>query len=339
MNLNKQVSSLMGFVIITIVAIIFVGGVIAFGYFTELKQQNLQKIYTQTDPSFVPLESKVPPAFIKNIKDTTNIKVVFHYDGDYMPQDDWGWEPSQFYFDPITGEKLLLVSKAKDRERLDYGSQDYLTLFKSEGGHSYQGTPIFVANTNDKYSLSYLGFKINDKSLISELKVALGVDYNAEYWDNPSTKKDSDFSLASLLGIKTANACGPGLYLRVVGNEVLDFVEESNGVYWYKLQNPINMYNLPMEYADQDCSKMPNYCKNLAEDPQECDKYFSCYYNATIKDLSKGNLRMHVYYKANDKEGVLKIQLANFIITDQKGLYYQPEMGQYFNHFYKAYLK
>ena len=99
------------------------------------------------------------------------------------------------------------------------------------------------------------------------------------------------------------------------------------------------MYNLSLQYADQNCSTMPAYCENQADDPQECDKYFSCYYNATISDLTKGNLRMHVYYKANDKEGLLRIQMADFIVGDQNGAYFQAAKGEYFDHSYKAYLK
>lgn len=346
MNINKTFSTLAGISIILAFAFIFVGGAIGFGYFVELKQCKIQNsnvqnlvISTKAQTSFEPLKNKVSPAFIKNLKDTENVKVVLHYEGDYNPQNDWGWIPSQYFVNLQSGEKLLLVSKVKDRQNFDYGASNYLSLFKSEGSHSYQGTPIFITNNQDKYSLSYLGFKINDASLISELKVFLGVDYNAESWDSLTSKNKSNFSIASLLGIQTASACGPGLYLRKVGDEVLDFVEESNGVAWYKLHTPIALYDLRLQYSDQDCSLMPKYCQNLAEDSKECENYFSCYYNATIKDLSKGNLRMHINYKANDKEGVLKIQMANLILSNQDGMYFQAKMGDYFDHYYKAYLQ
>lgn len=313
-----------------IIILLIVAGCIVF-FWPIIKTQNSQEV------SLVPLEKPVEPPFIKNIKTATGVKVDLHYNGDYMPQNDWGWEQEQFYTSPGSDEKFLSVSKVKDRQNLDYGSTNYLSLFKSESSHSYQGTPIYITNPNDKYSLSYLGFKINDKSLISELTVALGIDYNAEYY-NSSVRNDNNFSIASLLGIQTASACGPGLYLRKIGESTLDFVQESNGIMWYKLQKPIVLYNLSLQYSDQDCSAMPAYCKNQYGDPQECDKYFSCYYNATINDLAKGNLRMHVYYKANDKEGFLRIQMDNFIVSDQNGVYYQATMGEYFDHYYKAYL-
>lgn len=286
--------------------------------------------------SFTPLEKQAIPPFIKNIRTSPIIKVGFHYDGDYTSKNDWSFDQQQFYTPPGSSENFLVVSKVKNRQNFDYGSTNSLPIFKSEESHSYQGTPIYITNSYGKYSLSYLGFKINDASLISELSVELGIDYNAQDYD--TAVKTNNFSIASLLGIETAYACGPGLYLRKVGNSALDFVQKSDGIMWYKLKTPISMYNLSLQYADQDCSKMPSYCHNFADDPQDCDKYFGCYYNSKISDLSKGNLRMHVYYKANDKEGLLKMQMANLIVSDENGIYYQATMREDFNHYYRAYL-
>lgn len=287
--------------------------------------------------AFAPLEKQEAPPFIKNITTADDIKIGFHYDGDYKPENTFTGENPVFYTPPGSNENFLNVSKVKDRETFAYGSNNSLPMFKSEESHSYQGTPISITNQNKKYSLYYLGFKIGDKSLISELSVELGIDYNAGYWEG--AMKKNNFSIASLLGIQTANACGPGIYLRQVGNSNLNFVQELNGVSWYKLEKPIALYNLSLQYANQDCSTMPAYCKNQADDPQECDKYFSCDYNATIKDLTKDNLRMHVYYKANDKEGLLRIQMANFIVGDENEAYYQATMGENFNHYYRARLQ
>lgn len=294
------------------------------------------KIQNNQSSSFVALEKQAIPAFIKKITTATDIKIGFHYDGDYTSKNDWSFDQQQFYTPPGSSEKFLVVSKAKDRKNFDYGSITSLPIFKSEESHSYQGTPIYITNSYDKYSLSYLGFKIDDASLISELSVELGIDYNAQYYD--TTAKSNNFSVASLLGIQTAYACGPGLYLRQIGGSALDFVQESNGIMWYKLQKPVALYNLSLQYANQDCSKIPSYCHNFADDPQDCNKYFGCYYNAKISDLSKGNLRMHVHYKANDKEGLLRMQMANFIVSDENGAYHQAIMGENFNHYYRAYL-
>jgi hypothetical protein len=47
---------------------------------------------------------------------------------------------------------------------------------------------------------------------------------------------------------------------------------------------------------------------------------------------------MHVLYKPNDKEGFLKLQMVNLILSDQAGTYYQPIIGENFDHYYRAYL-
>ncbi len=321
--------------LLIIILLVAAGCVVWFATIKSIIVGNI-KIKNNQSSSFVPLEKQATPPFIKNIGTATGVKVGFHYDGDYTSKNDWGYQQDQFYTPPGSSENFLSVSKAKDRQNFDYGSTTSLPIFKSEESHSYQGTPIYITDSYGKYSLSYLGFKIDDASLISDLSVELGIDYNAQRYDTAA--KSNNFSVTSLLGIQTAYACGPGLYLRQVGSSALDFVQESNGIMWYKLQKPVTLYNLSLQYANQDCSKMPSYCHNFADDPQDCNKYFGCYYNAKISDLSKGNLRMHVYYKANDKEGLLRMQMANLIVSDENGTYYQATMGEDFNHYYRAYL-
>jgi len=287
--------------------------------------------------SFVPLEKQAMPPFIKNVYPASDMKVDFHYEGDFTPQNDWGFIPLEYYTPPASSEKFLSVSKAKDRQDFLYRAGGYLPIFQSEGGHSYQGTPIYMTNPDDKYSLSYLGFKINDLSLISELKVELGIDYFAvPESGNTGAFKDNHFSLASLLGIDVVNACGPGVYVRKVGDSNLVFVQASDGIAWYKLEKPIALYNLDLNYCDDPPGTIPSYCNFWADDPPDCQKW--CEYTASITSLVNGNLRMHVYYKPNDKEGLLRFQLANFIVSDPQGAYYQATMGQDFNHYYKAYL-
>jgi hypothetical protein len=280
-------------------------------------------------------EPKSPP-FLKNIETDAAVKVDFHYDGDYTPQNDYFAGDYEYYTPAGTDEKFLSLSKVEDRENLDYGSQDYLSIFKSEESHSYQGTPIYITDANDKSSLAYLGFNINDTSLISELKVELGIDYNTAYSAGAGSK---DSFIFSLLGVQAAYACGPGLYLRKVGESTLEFVQEADGILWYKLKTPIALYDLKLSYADEDCSTMPSYCKNQADDPPKCDKYYSCYYNASIPDLTKGNLRMHIYYKPNDKEGLLRLQVVNVILSNEAtGTFRQTAMGEDFSRYYRAYL-
>lgn len=283
--------------------------------------------------SFSPLSTDSTPSFIKNLKSAGDAKIDFHYEGDYDSPS--AWQTPEFYTPEGSTEKFLSLSKVEDRKnQYAYGPESF-SIFTSQESHSYQGTPIYLLNQNSKYTVSYIGFKINDRNLIGELKVEFGIDYLADHL-GATQQKTSIF--ASLFEIQTAYACGPGTYLRRVGDSNLVFVEETNGIAWYRLEKPIALYNLRLQYSNQDCSTMPTYCKNQADDSQECSKYFSCYYNASITGLEKGNLRMHIFYKPNDKEGFLKLQIVNLILKDPTGAYYQATMGKNFDHYYRAYL-
>lgn len=297
---------------------------------TSQQQNNINQNVEKKDVlAFTPLNSPPSPSFIKSLSDAKDVKIDFHYEGDYAGS---GWaRESEFYTPEGSNEKFLSLSKIKDRQnKYAYGPDDF-SIFTSEESHSYQGTPIYLLNPKSKYSVSYIGFKINSRDLISELKIEFGIDYLADR--NFGKSKSSIF--ASIFGIEPAYACGPGLYLRLVGDSNLTFVEESNGIAWYRLEKPVALYNLNFNYCDDPPIPKPSYCNNMADDPEECWNY--CYYNASISSLEKGNLRMHIFYNPNDKEGFLKLQMVNLILSDSAGTYYQPVMGENFTHYYRAY--
>lgn len=337
---------------IGIVAVVLIFALSSIGFWFYLRQNrtinqdaNQPPITQQNDitpppqqpqsQSFFPVSTAPAPSFIKELKIAGDVKIDFHYEGDYISTSGWDWPTPEFYTSEGSTEKFLSISKVKDRKN-QYGyGPEFFSIFTSQESHSYQGTPIYLLNPNSKYTVSYIGFKISERDLMSELKVEFGIDYFADRL-GATQQKTSIFT--SIFGIQTAYACGPGLYLRRVGDSNLVFVEEVNDVAWYRLEKPIALYNLRLQYSDQDCSTMPTYCKNQAGDPQECDKYFSCYYNAAITGLEKGNLRMHVLYKPNDKEGFLKLQMVNLILSDPASVHYQATMGKNFDHYYRVYL-
>lgn len=307
-----------------------------FSYLTERPLTSPQPGTTEQKPEetkiteFTPLKSQPSPAFIQSLNNATDVKIDLHYEGDYPS---FSWPEPEFYTPEGSEEKFLSISKLKERkDKYAYGPE-YHSIFNPEGSHWYGGTPVYLSNKDSKYSVSYIGFKINNRDLISELKIEFGIDYGG---GGIGESKSSIF--ASILGIESVCACGPGLYLRPVGDSNLTFVEESNGLVWYRLEKPIALYNLRLQYADEDCSTIPSYCQDQADDPPECDKYWSCFWNASINDLTQGNLRMHILYKPNDKEGFLGLQVANLILSDPAGAYYQPTMGENFDHYYRAYL-
>ena len=281
---------------------------------------------------FIPIKLQSSPQFIKSLNNATAVKIDFYYEGDYPG---FSWPEPEFYTPEGSDEKFLSLSKLKERkDKYAYGPE-YHSIFNPEGSHWYGGTSIYLLNKDSKYSVSYIGFQINNRDLISELKIEFGIDYGDGGFGE---SKSSIF--ASILGIESVYACGPGLYLRPVGDSNLTFVEESNGIAWYRLEKPIALYNLRLSYCDEDCSLMPDYCPdyNLAEPPSGCEVYSCCYYNREISSLENGSLKMHILYKPNDKEGFFKLQMVNLILSDSAGAYYQPVMGENFDHYYRAYL-
>lgn len=318
-------------IIVLIFAVIIGAGILGWinkqeVFLTELPK--VEKLEEVEIAEFVPLKSPPSLSFLESLNDAEDLKIDFHYEGDYPG---FSWPEPEFYTPDSSDEKFLSLSKLKKREgKYAYGP-DYHSIFNSEESHSYQGTPIFLSNKSSEYSVSYVAFQINNQELISELKIEFGIDYS-----HSSIGKSSIF--ASLFGVKSAYACGAGLYLRPVGDSNLIFIEELNGIAWYRLEKPVAFYNLRLSYCDEDCSLMPDYCPDWAEVPPECEGYSCCHWNASISSLENGNLRMHIYYKPNDKEGFLKLRMVNLILSDPIGAYYQPIMGENFDHYYRAYL-
>jgi hypothetical protein len=299
---------------------------------TETKEVKTETEEVKTTGSTL-LKSPPLPSFIKSLNKAEDVKIYFNYvsnSSDWWATH-WTTQP-KFYTPEGSNEHFLSLSKIKKEAGQYIYGPDYYPIFDRQGSHSYGGTPIYLLNKDSEYSVSYVGFQINNRDLISELKIEFGIDYRGM-----GKSKSSIF--ASIFGVESVYACGPALYLRPVGDSNLIFVEESNNIAWYRLEKPIALYNLPLSYCDVDCSSLPD-CPNWAEPPPGCEDYPDCcHWNAKISSLANGNLRMHIFYKPNDKEGFLKLQVVNLILSDPAGKYYQPIIwGGNFDNYYRAYL-
>ena len=251
---------------------------------------------SSTVPTFVPL-AQLPsaPDFAPSLTTSTDIKVDSNYE----------------VGDPNTNSGYFSIPSSSNLANIPYGNRNGFEIFKSVESHAYQGTPIYITNESKEYTLSYIGFKMSDRTLISKFEVEMGIDYIG----SPPFSEKAAPLFASLAGIKPACACGPGLYLRRVGNSSLTFVEESQGVDWYSMDTPISLYNLPSHYCDD-----PN------------DEYCG----VAINGLGQGNLRMHIYYTPNDKSGTFQLQLADLLFKDKNGNFIEPGAWNNFSNYYRA---
>ncbi|MBZ5522119.1 MAG: hypothetical protein LAP21_07740 [Acidobacteriia bacterium] len=296
------------------------------------------KIHT---PPFAPLTVPVTPGFLNSVAITPDVKVSFYYEGDERTPTDEIWYLEKKSIQNEQGEDYLLMPSSIDPNK-GYGPTEF-EIFKNQESHAYQGVPVSILNAGAKYSLQYVGLKINDPRFISQLDVEVGVDYRAEddgdVLENPATPKASMSPLSAWFSPPVVYACGPGLYLRPIGESKLLTPQAENGVAWYKLEKPVALYNLPLDYCDKpagqsEAKKKPKARKE-DEDEDDAGDFEYC---SPIKDFTGGQLRFHVLYKPSGMEGPLQVQAVNFILQDEQGRYFQPTIGANYSRYYKAYL-
>jgi len=287
-------------------------------------------------PSFAALSAPPVPEFLKNVSTANDLKVSFFYEGDDRNADDDVFYREQTTIPNKQGEKYLLMPSSIDPTAYRYGPMAF-SIFRNQESHSYQGIPFSVLNPQAAYSLEYVGLKINDAKLVSNLSVEMGIDYMADSDGDASDSAPSTTSglLQSWFSPSTVYACGPGIYLRLVGSSQLLPVQQSGDISWYRLEKPISLRNLNLNYCDKPKSKPRRKRKMQAQSEDDDDAIAYC---AEVKDLTSGNLRLHVLYQPSGVAGVLQIQAVNFILSDSRSNYYQPTIGQNFVRYYKAYL-
>jgi hypothetical protein len=283
-------------------------------------------------PPFASLAAPPAPAFLKSVATASDLTVSFFYEGDERSADDDPFYSERTAVPNQQGEKYLLMPSSIDPADYRYGPTDF-SIFRNQESHSYQGIPFSILNPEAGYSLEYVALKINDARLVGTLSVEMGIDYIAADDGDANDAPPSPASPAGLLrswfSPGVVYACGPGIYLRPVGTSRLIPVEPAGEVTWYKLEKPISLRKLSLNYCDP-----PPKGRRKGKRPVDRDDA----YCAEIKNLATGNLRLHVRYQPNGVSGVLQIQAVNFILSDSQGNYYQPTIGQNFAHYYKAYL-
>ena len=260
-------------------------------------------------PSFSPLSS--------SISSTQNIRIDLQYEEPKYSKNVADYPQSTgTYTDPSTGEQYLLLSKKINTS--GYGDREY-PIFQGVESHSYQGTPIYLSSVHNNQFLSYIGLKINDPSLISNIRVELGVDYLTRPIIEKLGFVGNIFGkLVSWLSTKTVEACGPGIYLRNVGDSHITYIGAKDGISWFKLDKEISVSDIPLSYCNGgDCGG----------------------YNNIIEDLSGGNLRMHINYIPTGNKGILKIQLADAVFhNNQNGNYSEAYLDKSSSDMYRAIL-
>lgn len=303
--------------------------------------------------SSFPLSQTIKPKFIQKIQKTENISFNLEYNNPF--RDYYGFEQGSIKDE--NGESFVSLSNDSQRDRPIY---KYLyTIFSPEGSHSYGGSGLKVNNLNSKFSIAYIGLKINDLNLITNLntEVVFSTHDAYEYRPRPIgyNQKNIITILNDFFSIEKVYACGPSNTVQLVGESDLELFKKESGVQWYSVKNPIKLYDLPLglcyedngeikteEYGCEYCKYCDNDCDFYSiHDQNHYDCISSCSYDCFKWNQGKA-MRFNIVYTPNNKTtGFLKIQVANIILQDEQGNYFEPNFDNIYSQFanyYKAYL-
>lgn len=324
--------------------------------------KNIDPWLKEEKPIFNLLPEQIAPKFLSSLNKTNKILFDLSYakNGNY-----YGFD--RYHITNQKGDNFLFLSNV-NKENGNYYDSNKNSIFDPSGSHNYGGTGMKIIDPNSRYLISYIGLKTNDremfKNLNTEVVFSLHDSFGSSPWSGYEENKKNQTSIfwQDLLGIKEVQACGLSNYTQDIGKSDLILEESENGIDWYRLKNPIILY---------DFQKGPCYDKNgniLSGDNQalanngigcqfcndcdnDCNSYsihdqnhFNCLdycaYLCFQWDSSKyGGIRINVFYEPNAKKGFLRMQIANVILSDEKGNYFEPSFtDSSFSKSYNAYL-
>jgi len=253
---------------------------------------------------------------LANPPTTADVVVKLEYDvGGYGA---WGGDDNRVFLKG--GEKFLVLPVTSSWDLRH-------SIFQSQGTHWYGGTPVIIGKSKKQYTLSYIGFKINGVNSLGDLIVEIAVDFAADRSGFLNTPKKGWWAQLLNLVITKTYACGPSMYVRIVGITKLSFFKETNGIRWYELTTPIPLYNLSSAYCDEDDIKEMMKEEGISEEEAQvyCPK------------LINGEIRMHIDYIPK-MPGQLLVEVAAIVVKDENGDYCQVKLVKGATDAYRAYL-
>jgi hypothetical protein len=179
------------------------------------------------------------PSLVKNINLTDKIKLKIYYatplDIEYRLS---RYPNAGVYIEQSTNEHLFLIPKNID---------EYIPIFGVPSHFfPYEGADV---EFKDYFLLSYVGLKINNPKLIKDLKIELKKVETYQYGINNKYFEKL---------IPVVYACGPFHSYKVVGESEFSLIEEKEGIYWYKLKNPV--------FVDKETTMIQLYYKPSGEE-------------------------------------------------------------------------
>lgn len=295
----------------------------------ETQEANtFNKYWKNTKYYFEYLDKLTPPLFLGNVNENPDIKISLGYnEGERFFESNY-MSVNQGCEDERGGCSKTFIMKNKTYKESDYYTNYRHSIFSPETSHTYGGSAMAIKNRN--VTVEYVGLKINDISLLNNLQIGFVIDARGGYKETV----DELGIINDLFGISIANACGPSRIIHPIGLSDLALERIENGVYWFKLDKPINL-NMPSELCQnrQDCNscdKCHNSCENYSKDDQE---YYGCQSECDYGPCiiwPNDFMMFNITYLPSGKSGPLQIQLADLVLKDNtQKAYYVPKLGNW----------
>uniref|UniRef100_A0A7C2K468 DUF2341 domain-containing protein n=1 Tax=candidate division WOR-3 bacterium TaxID=2052148 RepID=A0A7C2K468_UNCW3 len=253
-------------------------------------------------------------SIVKNINLTNKINVSTCYATPLDSIYSWAGYPCVGeYIEPLTNENLFLISKHEDRDIPIFGTPSHF--------FPYEGT---LVEFKDSFLLSYIGLEIKNPRLIKDLKIKFMNFESYEYGVNKYFEKL----------IPKAYACFPLYHYKVVGDSELSLIGEKEGIYWYKLKNPIfvdkattlmQLYYKPtgeegmlslrvvdMVFIDKDKKFVrPTFSKDLEKEGRERSLFEECPFSEKYLAYLAKEEKGAIVFKQNLKTQELELSFEN----------------------------
>jgi hypothetical protein len=306
-------------------------------------------------PVFSLLYGQAKPVFLGNVNKTDKVLFDFLYakSNDYYGFDRYKIK-NQF------GESFMFTSNTEN-PKYEYFASNEDSIFDPAGSHNYGGTGMKILDKNTRYKVSYIGVKVNSTEMFKNLKTEIvysAHDSFGQQYDFGKIESKSNIAsdmLKKIFGVQEAQACGYANLTQDIGKTDLVLEKIENGINWYKLSTPIALYDFPQGpcydksgalLGKENC----NYCSDCAngcnsysvQDQRHYNCESSCSYDCfkwSDQFYADNGLRFNIFYQPNSKVGFLRIQVANVILSDENGNYFEPTVtSSSFSGSYNAYL-
>lgn len=200
------------------------------------------------------------------------------------------------------------------------------SVFDSRDSHWYGGALLTVGNKAPRVTIAYVGLSGTGVDALGPLSLEVAMDFKRAAIEAPK----SGSMLARLLGrlLPSAQACGPALFISMLGASRLTPFKTANDVRWYEVESPVPLFNLPTEYCDEAMVRA------LGIGTAHQDDYYA---DLCARMRGPGSVRVHIDYQPVGPASV-DVKVAGLILDREGSEYRQARLAHWTGDSYRVQL-